>query len=350
MKKIAIRELREIIQECLISEGPLLTADDVAKEDPKNFGYLHSAKIIPALVGIMKKWNLTLIPTAHKKGIGVLGQGAYATVFDVLKGGKRRALKLTFDPKDSEAYASVMAIRSSLPGIPKSVLPEVLMQDSVGSFYFTLIEYLIPTPESTKQSLFSSYDYYTGANSGISRSTVAKVNKPFLIKIDQYLEDIVGYDLYKRITQNTNVHYPWSEAKNWIGQGKVWASSSNDRHFVHAEEFFRDFFQQFTKDVFKVRDYAAKIAKQLSSKWLQLTGDQFSSVKFPEFVDDDDNVKDGKMTDVKDPRARKLLLGLRWLDSNDYISGWDDLHFDNVMIRPSTGEFVASDVGNFTFS
>lgn len=54
----------------------------------------------------------------------------------------------------------------------------------------------------------------------------------------------------------------------------------------------------------------------------------------------------GKMGHRTDLRVKDLLRFLEYLRDEGIVE-WDDLHADNVMVRPSTGELVLSDPGLF---
>ena len=49
----------------------------------------------------------------------------------------------------------------------------------------------------------------------------------------------------------------------------------------------------------------------------------------------------------EDPRFKHLLLSLRWLIQKDFLKNWNDIYYNNVMIRPSTGDLVVADIGMF---
>lgn len=52
-------------------------------------------------------------------------------------------------------------------------------------------------------------------------------------------------------------------------------------------------------------------------------------------------------TMFEDPRLNHLLLSLRWLTQHGFLHRWEDVHDDNVLLRPSTGDIVVADVGMF---
>lgn len=344
--KIRLTELRKIIRGVL-QEKALLSPEDVEKERMMD---LRSTKKKEIFVKAMRQLNLKLIPT-DKRTPGMLGEGAYGIVFHVVQDNKHMVMKMTSDSSDSKAYKKVMKIRSEVPGIAQSVLPIIYDQIEVDDYYFTLIEYLVPMPSTLKKSVW----HYDGF-SGISRSTVAKLNSKFASKLEQYIAETIGPDVLEDILV-FNSGKNFNDLKKKITTGKSWAGN-HDEYFQSAYKTFEIFFKS-VQEVLKPYhlDHGSSIrsfALELSEIWLSLVGkEQLTTTKFPEFHHeefrnefDEESEKIDKMSDIKDSRVRKLLLGLRWLYQNDYMS-WNDLHYNNVMMRPSTGELVASDVGNF---
>lgn len=344
--KIRLTELRTIIRGVL-QEKALLSPEDVEKERMVDLG---APEIKEIFVKAMRQLNLKLVPTA-KRTPGTLGQGAYGIVFHVVRGNKQMAMKMTRESSDSEAYNKVMKIRSEVPGIVQSVLPVIYDQVEIDRYYFTLIEYLVPMPSSIKQTLWLSNGF-----TGISRSTVAKLNSKFVSKLDQHIAEVIGQDAFEDILSFNNGKN-FNDLKKKIATGRSWVGY-NDDYFQDSRTTFEIFFKS-VQDV--LRPYHLSSVPAIRSSALELSEiwkstvekGQYSTIKFPEFhyeefrnEYDEESDRVDKMSDIKDPRVRKLLLGLRWLYQNDYMS-WNDLHFNNVMMRPSTGELVASDVGNF---
>jgi len=68
---------------------------------------------------------------------------------------------------------------------------------------------------------------------------------------------------------------------------------------------------------------------------------------FPDFGDSSYITK---KYSIEDPRIEHLYISLRWLIQHGMLHSWDDIRSDNVLVRPSTGDFVVADVGMFKWT
>ena len=108
-------------------------------------------------------------------------------------------------------------------------------------------------------------------------------------------------------------------------------------------------------------DISSKLAKQEYIKKLPLDEDDIFELfsTFALLISDyihgnfpihstDDATTAHSTTIIKshpDKRIGDLVTAMEWLKDNGWI--WQDLHDENVMMRPSTKELVMSDIGNF---
>ena len=345
--KFSIRQLRHVIQECLITESPLISADDV-KNDEDLFARYH---FTDELSSIMKDWNIQLIPSGKAKN-AKLGAGVFGTVFDVALQGKRYALKVTENKKDFNAYSAGAKLKSKVPAIPSSALPQIFKQGSKGIWYFTLMEYLEPLSHTMKSSLSKDYAQFAKIELGITNKMIGKFSKDFVTNIKEHLIDAMRSSREELLSAvMSDKHLP--ELKSDLLNGKIWPQAEV-RHnnvpegFFRSESYFLQFFRQAFMSVknspaeglcsLRISEiYANKLKPYIDFRHFPSGGQgkgDFSSFSKPQF---------------EDKRVKKLMLALRWLDQNDYINGWSDAHFDNIMIRTSTNELVVADIGMFRF-
>lgn len=326
-----MRSLRRYIK--LVLESSLIDADEMQKNNSGSMmRSLSNSEVKDALVEAMRKLNLQLIPRGE--GFGFLGSGAYGWVFEVLHDGERKALKITGSSKDAKQYKHVQQIRAGLPAIPKAALPRIDVQIKVGQYYATVMEFLNETSPTTRMSISNLFSTWAHGGKGITKGLMAKLSSEFAAKLDGIFLDMMDD---KDIAQKIMSTRTWNDLKDDISSGEYYPGESEDPIFQNGDDLIYTAFIPFQEHV-----DIDKIIVDLSEKWKEFAN--FRVTSFPESSDPDDL---GEFDQIQDPRARKLLVGLRWLSKKGFIDGWDDVHYENIMVRPSTGEFVVSDVGEF---
>lgn len=330
--KIKISELKKIVRRN-ISEGPLIGHNDVSNRHP--------------LKHILEKWNLEIVPTG-RSAMGQLGKGSFGEVFEVAQGKKHYALKVTRSRSDYNAYAQIKSFRDSLPAIAKGALPRVIKQeiDDEDSEYptcYTLMEYLVPLSENQKVSMFKMYASYHTPNYGITPKMLSKWVIGFDDVIKKTVTSEIGADAFMDFMNEKDNMLKWSNFIDMLNQGKLWPplhsmGSTPPEKFQSFEVELRRVLSQLLGPTFY------SVTQDLIHMYDDLLSDKLDFADFP--VHD---AHSNKIPDIKDKRAKRLVVALNWLSKKGYTDGWNDVHYENVMIRPSTGEFVVADVGLFHF-
>lgn len=339
--KITIGKIRNLIRESL-----LLSADDL-DSDPDFYNSFRSEmySFKSEMVEFMNKHDIQVIPSGSSN-YGVLGQGMYGIVFDVLWKGKRFALKITNNFDDANAYAVVLRLKQKVPTIPASSLPTVYLQDKINDYYFTLMENLRPLSDTLKSALFNVkyYDDYTP----ITPNIVAKFSSQFIKHLNQIFVSVLGDQLAHEVMNDSlpvrdkKYDEKFERFVELLNQGKIWPvfpDRDGPDGYISFEIELQDVLKRYMSWE-KTKSSADKISK----KFTRFMKSHLTTTEFPI-----SGKKTDKKLNISDPKAKKLYLAMRWLTQNGYLKNWIDVHPGNIMIRPSTGEFVVADIGMFKF-
>ena len=147
------RLLREYI-ELLLSESAEEDSQLVGPEEIEN----------SQLANVLQKINGKAIPSS-KSDKGFVGKGMAGQVYDILYKGHRAALKITKYQDDFAQYKKLYEIQDTIPTFVRRSLPHiysVIEFNDHPKYYATIMEFLIPLPNSIAQA-FDKDDFpYSG--------------------------------------------------------------------------------------------------------------------------------------------------------------------------------------------
>lgn len=297
-----------------------LTDDQIKRYLKRNklFG-IYEEKTDPN-VGILNKYNLMVIP---RSGEMQLGHGSFSEVYEVLYKGNRAIAKITDSYKDANAYFKMKQIKGSAPKEVSKHLPviyDVIFDNLTNTF--VIIEEILEhgiLPQFSQIKYNPHHKYLTNMNLKEMASNL-KSNPNRLISILQR-----GYTANK-------IHDIKGLVLNNIDSWKFILVSISDRN----------------KNYYLAREMLEKILnphvneEDLNYILLNNIITNISST-FPQQYIEDENWLN---MDEEGEDLNSFKTALIWLKNNAGFE-WHDITDQNVMIRPSTGDLVVSDVGNF---
>lgn len=339
--RIRLRDLRKIIHE----ELTISSTDEIAREIPP--WQRESLEMA------MQHFGLKIIPSSRAPA-GYMGAGAYGAVYEVLHNGKQRALKITTDEDDADAYRTWMGIQKSVPTFARTAMPVVYDQYYQDGVWMTLMEYLAPLPKSLRFSAFDSTDHEGGA---VTLQTRINATKKFIENLDTLLYRLLGqphrnFSLSqndrKKIADAVVSSDEWKQLKDLLKgkkgeHGYVLSNFEPEEHSYMFSEAITNALAGLKLDASakKLDSFIWKVVLNLTSEWMEYLPPM---TMFPSYGGASE-----KKQQFEDPKVKKLYHALRWLDQHDYIEGWSDVHSGNVLVRPSTGDIVVADIGLFSF-
>lgn len=307
--------------------------------------------------------GLDIVPSGSDQS-GFVGAGGYGTVWEVTQDGKRLALKLSDDPDEADTYKKVHEVRNELPPIIAKHLPRIdsfaTLEDDKGiEFYAILMEFLVPMPSGTNiegwrqgndqelgvwaneiaskiiphvdQALWRELMRY---GNGSRRSLINKFHGIVVSKRDwarlkthEFLKEALTYD-------PTRQHYGF---RMTIGDPILSALNNAMQDNRISDEEFDEL-----KNLKGANNWTF-IVKNVARRLADVAGLDEKGQAFPESTDMD--LSDTKER-LENPKLRSLYLALKWLDRRGVMS-WNDVHHENVLMRPGTGDLVVADVGLF---
>lgn len=273
-----------------------------------------------------------------------IGKGSYSEVYEVVYGGRRAVAKIT-NQREAITYDLCKDLRNRVPKNVASALPavyKIFKIDDVkkypalrgtkqhGEAYVVVSEYLEKTTLDVNQFYFGHLtDKNIEQNTEMLKNDVDRLRVAVRMAFkrarlpkamaDDAMPNSKNIELWRKYLDTMNID-------NGVPLcAKIMAQIVNDEDFTN------------TRDVQLV--YAAMRKETV--------GDRFPESH--ETVATFGARSGAKKNAAPATRALgKFLNSLRWLTKNASVK-WYDLHGDNVMVRPSSGEFVAADIGLFGF-
>lgn len=289
---------------------------------------------------LLKRKGITPISV---RGQAYLGSGAYGVVFRGLWKGKEVAVKVEKDQEDYDTWYKYFMMQDSLSNNAKKHLPKVYSVDvdPDTGYVFIIMELLTQPPPYIKRRLRGFYE-----------SDGNTINDRFkdvfyLLKDPEFL--------YNAISKAAKEAFKFSK--------------------VPFDEFSKAFLKGFlelklpSRDKFNDRDYLYKYLKEIHIKFIaERIGKIFDvdrddlndfsnifknyliSYMYPEVPGDRSYHK--RLVDFMKPGledAPEVKSFIEALEELSYLGlSWHDLHLGNIMMRPSTKELVAIDIGGFS--
>lgn len=335
--RLTVKQLRTVLRESLREDSDVLKKWASKSSDP------------------FEKWlvsqNLNPIPSG-KKG-SKLGNGAHAVAYEVEISGKRYVAK--FIPEhEVEVYQKIKGFKEELPEeFAKNILSVYKfykiteeLYDDVGFYQdCVLVEYLLPLPKSVAQSLWAPvemsdtvYMIKNRLKSFVHGSDSLKKLLIFSLKESKIkLEPQMFTELYQIVVKSLS-----SMEKSLTNTG------SSDSSFQQYSKLIDQFVQQLRT---AMQQFGKKLPNNVSpEEWQYAEGtfqgkisNALNSLVMPMSSQDDMTTFDSV---VEDDQMKDLMKTLQFLSKNHNFN-WNDLHSDNIMIRPGTGDYVISDPGSF---
>lgn len=334
--RLTVKQLRTILQESLQEDSDVLKKWASKSSDP------------------FEKWlvshNLNPIPSGKKNS--KLGSGAQAVAYEVEVNGKRYVAKF-IQEHEVAVYQKVKSFKEELPEqFAKNILSVYdfykvteELYDNIGSYEdCILVEYLLPLPNNVIQSLWSPFErsdsVYLIKNrlkSFIHGSDSLKKLLIHSLKESKVkLEPRLFTELYESIVKSLSTMTSMMNGK------------SDDSSFQQYVKLIDEF-------VVQTHNATQQIAKKLpqnisSEEWKLAEGtiqskisNALNGIIMPMNSHDDTTMFDSV---VEDDKLKDLMKTLQFLSKNHNFN-WNDLHSDNIMVRPGSGDYVISDPGSF---
>jgi serine/threonine protein kinase len=274
-----------------------------------------------------------LLPIPHSEfGTSYLGAGAFTTAYEALYQGKRVAAKVTKQPHEAKAAQRMIEVR---PNLPDRVARHVVhfydvLWDDVTNNNVIVAEILQPMPESLRKS------FWTYANEGkhSNKNVLSLVANPtmfastVMFRINKMYKNVVHGVGSKKLQQ----------LKQFLASG---ALDDVLEKFVFSPSIP---FQKLVEQVIGTIVSDEKMVKEIAFCIVTVVEDVRLQRRFPLNKYEYDYASDYVPASSKE--LNELVFAVKHLHRK-YNIEWRDLHDDNIMVRPSTGELVISDVGLF---
>jgi hypothetical protein len=282
--------------------------------------------------------------TAH------LGSGMYSEALEVSYHGKLAVAKLTRSKKDFEAPLKLEALRNKIGEYAKH-LPNILEhfilepQDNYQKPYVLIVEKLQPISSHIKKALFD-----------VAANTSPDVKEK--IDFHSLIEKIAQST--KTLCTNFNSDYNVPEIQKIVVEIKSTLPEKIVDIFMAAfknttsfDQFELSFYAKMDalRDYFKAKcgedrifDKIERLINNISYSVMRFT-EPSSNLRWPVYPDAGTQSKAVKYFEGQ-PESQSLIQFLLLLHNKFGIT-WGDLHQNNIMQRPSTGDLIISDPGLF---
>lgn len=284
--------------------------------------------------------NVEPIPSGDHPD-GLIGSGAVGDVIEVLWKKKHAVVKLFVSEQEHQSLLRVKELKSHVPNVIGKHLPtiydiqEVQAKNVYGhefKGYAAIMEYLKPIPRGLRGLVFASGDTHRDEGE-------FSVNQIWYARLDEieknerkFLNEIKKIVLDKfRPSEDAE----WYIENFLTGLIPLLRTIENPSFIVRRVTKFCNTHLKpvFENNVSNYFDTVGMIIRIIfkSKEQFPIGGYETHGRKEPDF---------------KDKRVTAFYKALKYLQNNGYVE-WDDLHADNVMVRPADGALVACDVGFF---
>ena len=347
--------IRIIIKESLIkekAEADLLALKRLTPKDKQNSNIEMLLKLgyVPIIRAKVDKF---VSPPSNMGFTSELGRGSYGVVFEVVKDGKRYAAKITDDYNELEVREKIESIRKQLPkevsrhiSMAHQIIPGKPAGGKNGGFsintkHIIVMEYLRPMNRNEYNLIFK------GSRSLLPNKKIASMFKNYSKIYKSIISEIEADEIFRQIS-------PDVEQKVFLGILYVIKGVIDNYEFTFFkgtnDEAIRNIAWDLAVDIIReVEKYIVDSDKVHAVSTISLLRsatkngiiNSVATNEFPTYFEPDLEVSD------ESPESQKsFMLAMKYLAEN-YGILWSDLHGDNIMIRPQTGDFVAADIGLF---
>lgn len=301
---------------------------------------------------ILLKLGLTPVPHGSRDDefeSSFIGEGSYQKAYEVIWKGKRAVAKVTDSESDVDAMLDFNQMKQELP---KDLQKHVLnvydyydKEDTESDVSIVVVEYLVSIPKSLVRDAWAEFihieedPYRKERTETISREDIEQIvvsafeeemkgdrNRNRLLSSKESINKIVD----ELITMTSNVR-EYEPGKFTLDKTDV-SDLKETLYDVIDKNGILD-----TTLVYSILEYIQKAVNLLLNK-----------VSFPVAHDYASWMKK-KTLRHPDKRVSDFMKFLMYLHENKGIE-WYDIHDENIMMRPETGDFVLSDPGLFTFN
>jgi hypothetical protein len=280
----------------------------------------------------------------------MLGRGYYSRAYEVLYKGKRAVAKITKSKKDVETLVHLESLRDKLPErMAKHILKVYetfeIKDDNGITNYVAVIEHLVPMPKSLKT------EYWTGD----VENKKTNDRKSALLDDSQDIASILVDVIVDAIKKLRSKSLREKMSKLFTAQAlrSIKKHVSNDENIadkIKDDDLNTsiDNTERYVKDVLKRSNIVIRkdVMSMIAYDLLYTIGQASKGERFPSNAKDETEKTLTKLS--KDKRIYDLWKTLEYLKSKHGIEWWD-VHQENVMVRPSTGDLVISDPGMFEY-
>lgn len=305
-----------------IAESNLLKNIEKEKEFKKNrniFNFLISHNIFPIIHG--------------EELSSFLGKGITSRTFEVDYKGKHAVAKITKDYSTFYNYKEMKEIREILPPKYKKHMVNIyeLLHNEKNKYYIVVTEYLIPLNRNIKDILF-----YIKSGKNWKLSEMSYFRQGQVLNINN-IKNIIkfSHDLYKM--QNKAILEKLPE--------KLLSLFTNYKNKPITSKFTLEILPTFiwkeTKDLETDKDLLNKFIIHLSKS---LINNILGSIQT--FYDKEHQDMYPNIVLQSTPEVKSFVQFVNNLDT--YGVRFGDLHSENIMERPYTGDIVISDLSHFS--
>lgn len=279
-----------------------------------------------------------------------ISAGVYGSVYKgTMSDGRPVAVKLSSDSREYIPYAKMAAVRDRLPEIVRRHFVEVIYAGPVKEIFndtwsIVIMERLVKIPAEIKATLF-----------GEKTGTVPVSQEKLLVD-----PEVVIKFVPRALRSIPKSHFAFSDSEiTSVINGAIFRGKSNSPAGSWRNEYYSitsprqniwrllaaigDDLEKFLKPRQKPTSKAE--VERYVSDFIYSMERSFSNIRIP------GNYSKSPMLDrpglTKIPGAGGLMRALVVLSKMVPDLQWGDIHSNNVMMRPSTGEIVVSDLGFF---
>lgn len=313
--RIRLGLLRALLKE----NKHLLGPEDIENDDE-----------LDGLKWALKLTGTRLIPTGRSE-LGKIGAGGYGNVYEVVHDGDRRAMKVT-EANDTKAYAQIQNVYSGLDVDARKALPVIYFTSTAGNTGVVIMELLSPLSSGELVAAFGrKYKH---------QATIIVVSEIMRVIKTNWKDWLV------QAIETTNFQIPFGDLST-LESAIETAIDSESRTFKRRQGIDRVMKSITSVVTTAITDTLGRDSSELALNWQSiatrlLQGSFSGPVDIPYRA-----TKELDPDQAGSEATKQLIHRLNVLQREGII--WEDVHEDNVLMRPATGELVVADVGLFEF-
>lgn len=295
-------------------------------------------------------------PIPRSGGNSFLGSGVYNSAYEVLYNGCRAVARLSMKQSELTTMQSFMSYKNNIPKNLRVHFPNVYQDVEITTpsgkkWYGVIMEFLVPVPESFKNTLSSVQGMNTHPMVSkqhelqILIDDSSKFNQNVVSKALQKFGSEIGINIAQRSGQQEDSKDVLDATENivlflWHTFKGTVAREINNYNYDISLEMILDYAEEDVEssvdiDVRQICAFFADVIDELFDYTIPVS----KTHKNPEIVN-------SKIESHPSSQVKKLYNFLNFLARRGV--DWEDLHTNNFMMRPSTEDLVVTDPGFFT--